>query len=164
MAAAGLEVRVPFLQKDLVEFVRYLDPELLMYSTEEYFATGDAFAKQTSLDRSIEKALLRGMAAKFDLLPAEVIWRPKEAFSDAVGFSWKDAIEQHTADIKLDEYKHLTPISKEAQWYREIFDSHFPNQEKILPHYWLPKKFETNDPSARVLPTYHGTDFKKSIN
>lgn len=141
MASAGLEVRVPFLQKNIIEYVRNLDPELLLYSPIGIL----------NLDRSIEKAILRGMAAKYKLLPSEVIWRPKEAFSDAVGFSWKDAIEQHTANQKILEYKHLTPISEEAQWYREIFDNKFPNQEKILSHYWLPKKFKTNDPSARAL-------------
>jgi asparagine synthase (glutamine-hydrolysing) len=145
MATWGLEVRVPFLHKYLVDFVRKLDPELLMYSETPY----------QGLDRSIEKSLLRHMAYQYYLLPDEIIWRPKEAFSDAVGFSWKDTIEKHTRDYKIQERKHLTPISSEAEWYRQIFDEQFPDNEEILQHYWMPKKFQTNDPSARVLPTYH---------
>jgi asparagine synthase (glutamine-hydrolysing) len=147
MAAWGLEVRVPFLQKCLVEYVRGLDPDLFLYSKTPY----------CGLDRSIEKALLRNMATRYGLLPDEIIWRPKEAFSDAVGFSWKDIISQHCAHIVPCARDHLTPISPEAEWYRSIFDEQFPKMAGILPHYWMPKKFNTNDPSARVLPTYHGT-------
>jgi asparagine synthase (glutamine-hydrolysing) len=145
MAAWGLEVRVPFLQKYLVEYTRQLDPELFLYSRVPY----------AELDRSIEKALLRNMAARYALLPPEIIWRPKEAFSDAVGYSWKDTIQQHVAGLQCIERIHLTPISAEAEWYRAEFDRQFSGQSEILPHYWLPKKFATSDPSARVLPTYH---------
>jgi asparagine synthase (glutamine-hydrolysing) len=152
MAAWGLEVRVPFLQKQLIDYVFKLNPELFLCSSIPY----------NGLDRHMEKMLLRIMATKYDLLPAEVIWRPKEAFSDAVGFSWKDIIEQHSAGLITKPYSHLTPISSEAQWYRNIFDYKFPNQAHILPHYWLPKKIETNDPSARVLPTYHSNLYESN--
>jgi asparagine synthase (glutamine-hydrolysing) len=147
MAAWGLEVRVPFLQKYFVEYVRRLDPDLFLYSKTPY----------CGLDRSIEKALLRNMAARYGLLPDEIIWRPKEAFSDAVGFSWKDIISQHCVHMAPSARDHLTPVSPEAEWYRRIFDEQFPKMAGVLSHYWMPKKFDTNDPSARVLPTYHGT-------
>lgn len=131
----GLEVRVPFLNKALIEYVRRLDPKLL-------------------LSNPIEKALLRNMAAKYKLLPDEIIWRKKEAFSDAVSFSWKDVLAKHAEEYKVQERDHLTAISPEAEWYRQEFDRQFPGQSHILPHYWLPKKFATNDPSARILPVY----------
>jgi asparagine synthase (glutamine-hydrolysing) len=147
MSAFGLEVRVPFLNKELIEYVKNLDPEYLISSKILF----------NNLDRTMEKALLRNMVNKYDLLPQEIIWRSKEAFSDAVGFSWKNTITDYSAkstDYKIEIRDHLTPISTEAEWYRQIFDKQFPNQEKILPHYWMPKKFQTNDPSARVLPIY----------
>jgi asparagine synthase (glutamine-hydrolysing) len=144
MSAFSLEVRVPFLYNRLIEYVSRLDPELLIYSSHSY----------NGLDRTIEKALLRNMVDKYNLLPKEIIWRSKEAFSDAVGFSWKDTITEYTSNYKIQTRKHLTPISQEAEWYRQLFEKKFPNQEFILPHYWLPKKYKTNDPSARVLPTY----------
>jgi len=144
ISAFGLEVRVPFLNKELIEYVKTLSPEYLMASKTHY----------NGLDRSIEKSILRHMVDKYNLLPQEIVWRSKEAFSDAVGFSWKDTIENYSVDYKIETRQHLTPISNEAEWYRKLFELQFPNREKILPHYWLPKKYKTNDPSARVLPIY----------
>jgi len=43
---------------------------------------------------------------------------------------------------------------KESYYYRKVFDSFFTNQNKLIPHYWMPKWSSTTDPSARELEGY----------
>ena len=52
-------------------------------------------------------------------------------------------------------YKHNTPISKEALYYRNIFENHFPNKANVIPHFWMPnpKWCNVKDPSARIIKT-----------
>jgi len=65
ISSAGLEARVPFGGKDFIEYVMSLHPKHKMFNKEV-----------------IEKNLLR--KAVEDLLPHELLWRRKEAFSDGV--------------------------------------------------------------------------------
>jgi len=64
------------------------------------------------------------------------------------------------ADLKNAEkrYPHCPPFTKESLMYREIFAKHFPNQDKLIPDYWMPNKSwencDVSDPSARALPNY----------
>ena len=53
-------------------------------------------------------------------------------------------------------YPHHTPKTKEAFYYRKIFNDYFgDNLSRLIPYQWLPKWVkETNDPSARVLEVY----------
>ena len=60
----GLEARTPFLDKNFVEFYMKIDPKLKMY------------------DNYQEKYLLRKSFENENIIPEEVLWRPKEAFSD----------------------------------------------------------------------------------
>lgn len=80
MAAWGIEARVPFLDKDFVEYCMSFDPAEKMI-TEEH--------------RNIEKWVLR---KAFDdkenpFLPENILWRQKEQFSDGVGYSWIDGLK-----------------------------------------------------------------------
>ena len=50
-----------------------------------------------------------------------------------------------------DKYKINTPVLKESYWYRKLFDGYYPNKDNIIPHFWLPKWSNINDPSAREL-------------
>lgn len=154
MSAWGLEVRVPFLQIKLVEFIRSIDPNLNLVVLNEKTASIDY-----GIMRNIEKTILRGMAARFKLLPSDILYRPKEAFSDAVGFKWRDSIHTYVIDKYTYSMDRLIncedPATLEATLYYDIFENIFPNRKHILPHYWMPKKYNTGDPSARVLPVYH---------
>merc|ERR1712110_461027 len=66
-------------------------------------------------------------------LPASVLWRQKEQFSDGVGYSWIDSIKAHAeakiTDQQLKTAAHRfpvkTPRTKEAYLYRDLFASHF---------------------------------------
>jgi asparagine synthase (glutamine-hydrolysing) len=105
-----------------------------------------------------EKHLLREIATLF--LPDEVRKRRKEAFSDGVSGqerSFYQVVQDRIS--QLPEYKDLIipAIEKEKLYYKNIFLSSYPNQEGIIPYYWMPKytkNGETSDPSARTLDIY----------
>eukprot|EP01119_Soliformovum_irregulare_P008268 TRINITY_DN21396_c0_g1_i1.p1 TRINITY_DN21396_c0_g1~~TRINITY_DN21396_c0_g1_i1.p1 ORF type:complete len:571 (-),score=189.39 TRINITY_DN21396_c0_g1_i1:44-1756(-) len=118
-AAWGVEVRVPFLDKEFLEVVLGTDPENKMIR-----------------DGKIEKYILR---KAFDdkenpYLPDSVLWRQKEQFSDGVGYGWIDSLRAHAAKEITDEqlkmahhrFPYNTPATKEAYLYRSIFQSFFP--------------------------------------
>jgi asparagine synthase (glutamine-hydrolysing) len=152
----GLEARVPFLDKDFVELFVNIHPNLKRPCKEK--------------DR-IEKHLIR---KAFDvvfqddpILPNEVLWRQKEAFSDGVSSKskpWyldvKTHIEEKISDDGLEKsWKHLPPPTREALYYRYIFESLFGERSAfVIPRYWLPSWIETNEPSARTLTVYNNSD------
>ncbi len=148
----GLEARVPFLDKEFVELFVNIHPSLkrpLRYK-----------------DR-MEKFLIR---KAFDvvfqddpILPHEVLWRQKEAFSDGVSSKskpWYIDVKTHIED-KVHEngleksWNHLPPPTKEALYYRYIFESLFGERAThVIPRYWLPSWVNTVEPSARTLNVY----------
>ena len=141
----GLEARVPFADKTFVNHYLSMDPELrLSYN-------------------KIEKCALRKAFEKDNLLPDEVLWRYKEAFSDGVTAetrSWHTIIQEFVDTQISDEYfennknkyTHNTPILKESFYYRELFEKHYKGFSNVIPYFWMPKWCEeTNDPSAREI-------------
>ena len=147
-ASNGLEVRVPFLDKEFINYYMSIDPALKIPNG------------------GIEKYMLR-KAFDGDLLPNDVLWRTKEAFSDGVSSkskSWFEILQDHInvrisdAEFvkKQQKYQHSPPQIKEALYYREIFDKHFGKHDNIIPYYWLPKwNGNVSEPSARVLDSYN---------
>lgn len=145
----GLEVRVPFLNKYVVNTV-------LSYPSEERMCN----------QGKMEKRLLRDAFQNEHLLPHEILYRRKEAFSDAVSSpesSWfhhlQAYIDTQVSDAEFEEQrglvKHNPPPTKEAYYYRKVFDEMYPNREYILPHYWMPQWCgEVTDPSATILSCY----------
>lgn len=147
--AWGLEARVPFLDKAFLDAAMTIDPE------EKVFREG-----------RMEKYILR---KAFDVsttggvryLPDSILWRQKEQFSDGVGYNWidslKDAAQRHVTDEQFanaaDRWPKDTPTTKEAYWYREQFESWFP-QEACTDSVerWIPKKDWgcPEDPSGRA--------------
>ena len=113
----------------------------------------------------LEKHLLRKAFSQSNLLPYAVLWRRKCAFSDGVSAkenSWHRVI-QTFVDNKISDgefetnaksYIHCTPVLKESYYYRKVYESFFGNQEKLIPHLWMPKWVKTKDPSARELIGY----------
>jgi len=142
----SLEVRVPYLCKHIVKYVFGLDPKLL----------------DPKHNNGIEKYLLRQAISSTKLLPEDIVWRPKEAFSDGVGYNWVNGMRDYAEkcissekwDARHTNYPLLTPHTKEALLYREIYEEFYARQCEPMPdYYWLPKWSEnkTGDPSARVL-------------
>lgn len=148
----NLEARVPFLDLDFIQY---------------YLTIPSCLRNPKFL--SCEKFLLRYSFSYLNLLPFDVLWRTKEAFSDGVSStsnSWFNIIQSHIDNIISDNdlhyysslYPNLNIFSKEQVYYLNIFNSFFPNQTGILPFYWLPKWSNSLDPSARTLSIYNDSD------
>jgi asparagine synthase (glutamine-hydrolysing) len=117
-----------------------------------------------------EKYLLRNSFKKDNytdcfgrqILPDEILFRRKEAFSDGVsshGRSLFTILQEFIAN----HYDHVDPMPNEShkpcielekRYYKEIFDREFPNCSHILPYFWMPRYTNASDPSARTLDVY----------
>jgi asparagine synthase (glutamine-hydrolysing) len=126
-SAWGLEARVPFLDKEFINVAMDIDPEFKMIKRDE---------------GRIEKWILR---RAFDdeqrpYLPKHILYRQKEQFSDGVGYSWIDGLKAHAAQHVTDKmmlnaghiFPHNTPNTKEAYYYRMIFERFFTQNSARL--------------------------------
>lgn len=52
------------------------------------------------------------------------------------------------------KFTGITPLTKEAYYYRQVFDDLFPGCAHLIPYYWMPKWSVSKDPSARTLGHY----------
>lgn len=143
ISSNGLEARSPFLDKEFVDCYLSLDPDL----------------RNHNLHNKPEKYLLKE-AFKY-WLPEKVINRRKEAFSDGVSSterSWYKIIQEkkyNINNIKV-ENSYNTPRTEEQEYYRNIFNIHFPNLFKLIPYFWMPKFIDgVSDCSARTLDLYN---------
>lgn len=144
----SLEARVPFGDLDFVKYVMSIDPELKL----------NTYGKG--------KYLLRHAFEKDDYLPEEILWREKAAFSDAVGHSMVDYLQEYAKERYTDEefeegcrkYTHARPFTKESLLYRDIFEKYYPGQAEMIVDFWMPNKSwkgcDVKDPSARALSNY----------
>lgn len=146
----GLEARVPLLDPEFIEAYWNIEPTMRMPT-----------------HYNMEKYLFRKAFEGLNLLPIDVLWRKKEAFSDGVSSkekSWFQMIQEHI-DKKFENKKYdlpkecNEPPTKEAHYYLYKFIEYFGvNRINVLPHYWQPKWSNNGsfiDPSARVLKVYH---------
>lgn len=126
LASQGLEVRVPFLDHAFVSYVLDTDPQEWFSARPEKKPLRDAFV---------------------GYLPDEILYRGKEAFSDAVS-SQKQAWRLAVADGAKEE-----GVGSEKEWYRAIFDKHYSGHSNVIPYMWMPKWQDESvtDPSATVL-------------
>ena len=144
----SLEARVPFGDLEFVRYVMSIDPK----------------RKVNSYDMG--KYLLRHAFEKDHLLPDEILWRQKAAFSDAVGHSMVDDLKAYAESLYTDEeyerrrqaYEYARPFTKESLLYREIFEKYYPGQAEMIIDFWMPNRdwegCNVDDPSARVLSNY----------
>ncbi|KAB1225743.1 Asparagine synthetase [glutamine-hydrolyzing] [Morella rubra] len=73
-------------------------------------------------------------------LPKHILYRQKEQFSDGVGYSWIDGLKAHASQHVTDKmmlnaariFPHNTPSTKEAYYYRTIFERFFPQNSARL--------------------------------
>ena len=140
ISSNGLEPRTPFLDKEFVNFYLSIPVEFRNHNV-----TG-----------TMEKFLLRSAFQKDKLLPDEILWRKKEAFSDGVSTKGRSLFtvlqESIVKTFMVDS--DLSPREKEKLYYKHIFDKEFPNQSHIMSYYWMPKYVSAKDPSARTLAIY----------
>lgn len=153
ISGAGLEARVPYADKEFIQYIMSIDPSLKRFGT--------LLDKDSEI---IEKRLLRTAFSGKNLIPDEVLWRRKEAFSDGVSgeHDWFALIQEHVEGVYTDEefeekrskYVINQPYDKESLWYREIFESVYPGKAGIIPCFWKQPFCTEIDPSARKLECY----------
>jgi asparagine synthase (glutamine-hydrolysing) len=146
IASHDLEARVPYGSRKFIDYYLSIHPVL---RTPKF---------------GQEKWLLRNAFVGF--LPDEVLFRRKEAFSDGISAqekSWYVIIQERVNENMSDEYFEtnkmiyidtIVPHTKEALYYRELFEKFYKNQGHVLKEYWMPKWSSTSDPSARTLEIY----------
>ncbi|KAI9005658.1 asparagine synthase [Hyaloraphidium curvatum] len=149
--AWGLECRVPFLDKAFLDVaMAEVPPNHKLINQAPYF-------------HKVEKYVIR---KAFDdpenpYLPPEILWRQKEQFSDGVGYGWIDGLKAHAEaavsdaqfEARAERFPHDTPTTKEAYWYRHLFEQMFPEKaclESIVR--WIPRRDWgcPEDPSGRA--------------
>jgi len=158
ISSNGLEPRTPFLDRNFVNCV---------LSIPCYFRNHNNF-------NEIEKYLLRKSFHRLyfedtynrQILPDEILWRRKEAFSDGVSSQSRSlfTILQEYISIyyKMENSGTQPSIELEKKYYKELFDENFPNCSHILPYFWMPKYINASDPSARTLDVYNSQLHEKN--
>jgi asparagine synthase (glutamine-hydrolysing) len=143
MAAHGLELRVPFLDVNVVDAGMNMEQSLKL-----------------PVD-GIEKWYLRNLFARE--LPDEILWRQKNGMSDAVGYAWVKTVKEHAEkEISDEEFEaikaravHNTPLTKEEALYRKIFWKLFgETNDHLISEIWRPKWTDVTDPSATQLNVF----------
>ena len=158
MMAWGIEARVPFLDRNFIDYAMRLDPHVKM--------AGPGKLEKEPIRKAFE-----------GLLPERILRRQKEQFSDGVGYNWIDSLkaqaEARVSDTDLARAASRFPINppttKEGYWYREMFECHFPSAsaastvpggksvacstEKALE--WDARLQNVVDPSGRAVTSVH---------
>lgn len=120
-SAWGVEARVPFLDSDFLDEIMTINQEEKMIHPQ--------------LGRIVKHILREAFDTPDDpYLPADILWRQKEQFSDGVGYGWIDALRDYAAEHVSEQvflaaahrFPENTPVAKEACFYRAIFEGHFP--------------------------------------
>lgn len=160
ISSNGLEPRTPFLDKSWVEFYLSIDKKLRYDTTIKH----------------CEKYLIRKTfdVLEPDLLPKEILWRTKEAFSDGVSGlnkSWYEIIQEKLDKMFIDDInlKHELdkiikiydkfnlqnkPDTYEKAYYRYLYNMYYQNTDHLIGYYWMPKYVNAKDASARTLDIY----------
>ena len=120
-AAWGLEVRVPYLDKEFMEYAMSIDPQ-------------DKMCPGTMMEKTILRQAFQGY------IPDEILWRQKEQFSDGVGYGWIDLLKAQAEEkvtnemlnTAAEQFPLQTPATKEEYYYRRIFDSLFHSPSAAL--------------------------------
>jgi asparagine synthase (glutamine-hydrolysing) len=155
ISSNGLEPRTPFLDRTFVNYILSIPP---YFRNHNNFQQSEKYLLRTSFNILYFKDY-----TEKQILPDEILWRRKEAFSDGVssqGRSLFTILQEFIADYynekKSESYKPC--IELEKMYYKEIFDDKFPNLSHILPYFWMPKYTDATDPSARTLDVYDKTN------
>ena len=149
ISSNGLEPRTPFLDKEFVD-------TYLSLPAEWRFHAGNG---------ECEKYFLRKSFDRDNLLPKEVLWRTKEAFSDGVSNqkrSWFEIINEKIIEKYGEQFcnktnkdnVHNSPKTPEQRYYRYLFEQNYYNMGHVLPYFWMPKFVNASDSSARTLKEY----------
>ncbi|MFP4640866.1 MAG: asparagine synthase B [Dehalococcoidia bacterium] len=143
----SLELRVPFLDTQMIDLAMKIPPELKIRQSE----TGD----------SIEKWILRKAFEGTNYLPDDILWRYKVQYTQGAGC---ESLGERVADAEMsdDEYERIkaenpqaTINSKEAAYYFKIFRRYHP-QDSILGSVGIWTGFDFAEERAQVRGTMDG--------
>jgi asparagine synthase (glutamine-hydrolysing) len=151
ISSHGLEPRTPFLDRAWINYYLSISPDI----------------RNHSKNGQMEKHLIRKSFSKEiygeQLLPEEVLWRSKEAFSDGVSKNDRSLYEilqekiqnKQINNFNLDKLNgHLLPETLEQIYYRSIFEKYYEGCGNIIDFFWMPKFVDAKDSSARTLDIY----------
>ena len=150
ICAFGLEARVPFLSHHFVDCYLSIDKSL----------------RNPIKNKRMEKFLLRKAFDDDVVIPRKILYRQKDAFSDAVSNlkkSWFEYIQEYVEkEVSDKEFSKVNTAnfnrfpSKEAYWYYKVFKEFYP-ESTLEVSYWQPLWTTENngDPSARKLKSLY---------
>ena len=149
ISSHGLEPRTPFLDRGWVQYYLSIPPTVRF--------NPDAMEKQ------LLRHAFSGSCSGSELLPSDVLWRRKEAFSDGVtgiNRSLFQILQDHAATLELPlmlndndggrSNPRVKASTAEQRWYRHLFDTYYPGADNVVPYFWMPKYVEAVDASART--------------
>lgn len=143
----NLELRVPFLDREMIDLAMNIGPELKIKEQED--------------GSKIEKWIFRQAFADSGLLPDEILWRYKVQYTQGAGC---ESLGEKLADKEIDEeemarIKHDHPgaviNSKEAALYFKIFRKFHP-QDSILSSIGIWTGFDFSEEREAVNGTMDG--------
>jgi asparagine synthase (glutamine-hydrolysing) len=174
ISSHGLEPRTPFLDRTWTQQYLSLPAHLRRFKDS-------SVTEKHMLRMSFSSSYFKNSKGEA-LLPNEILWRKKEAFSDGVSKQTRslyEIIQEFTdrqisdlVDIKENVNKndfkamceasptmsevngHLTPDTSEQFYYRYLFELNYKGMGKIVPYFWMPKYVNAKDASARTLDLY----------
>ena len=169
ISSHGLEPRTPFLDRSWVSYYLGIHPNVRCHSNKpkqaEKYLLRTAFSDKYYVNRDEEP-----------LLPNEILWRTKEAFSDGVSSTSRSLYEiiqdkiQNNEEIMMsikeinwDTYTHNPPTTYEQKYYRYLFEKAYPKCGNVIPYFWMPRYVHCNDSSARTLSIYKEVTKKESF-
>ena len=130
MSAFGLDIRVPFLDRYLVEYVSSLSGKYKKYQNGE------------------EKHLLRETFRHeegYDVLNRlRILDRQKEKFSDGVGFNYVPRLIEKGKEFckNYSDWKSIyvenPPKTEEEFMYRTLFEKHYKGKQNVITKRYLP--------------------------
>jgi asparagine synthase (glutamine-hydrolysing) len=157
ISSHGLEPRTPFLDRAWVQYYLSLPANLRFHGKEQQ--------REKHLIRHAFSLPFFTNGLGQALLPNEILWRKKEAFSDGVSQESRSLFQiiqeylDRTTPINVYVenrlyYDHLQPETREQCYYRRLFELHYAGAENVIPYYWMPKYVAAKDASARTLVCY----------
>ena len=185
ISSHGLEPRTPFLDREWIQYYLSIPIEIRCKTRIQCNAENIPFVEKYLIRNAFNSDNYKNIDGN-SILPEEILFRRKEAFSDGVSKetrSLHEIIDEHAISvletdilkqypysidkINYEEFskicmkklkQHLLPDTAEKLYYRYIFEEHYSGLGKIIPHYWMPKYLKTTDSSARTLSVYHIQD------
>ena len=159
----GLEPRTPFLDRYWVQYYLSIDPRVRFHVSNnkpEKYLLRTAFSREFFTNSKMKQ-----------ILPDEVLWRTKEAFSDGVSKNNRSlyVIINEYLNNKYSQFDYNgssfnNPTTIEQKYYRSLYNKHYNGCDELIPYFWMPKYVNATDASARTLDIYKTVNDSNSNN